>query len=335
MRVIIVVLFCILCEVISVPKQPPCATLQLKHGRVRYRTRNRFVKFMCNPGYILAGGKYSTCENGAWDGPPPKCVRPSCVKVQAPPNIIIYPSHRGGVLNFFYKPGFALRGDNITYCDGNNWDNRLPTCIVTTTLKAPTATVKQFISPGTIKRVFAGYYMYIESLSRNENDTARLISPIYDKINDSNVCFEFYYYMYGSTTGQLRLNPNTAFFWKIGNYGNVWIRSWHIIIEGVRGKSYYNDIAIDDVRIIPDCVDSVTTERDNLYSFDDDTILSCLNRYDTPPNPNVSPSINNPGTLTSSRGDTPTSTRMGAPTSRNESPAPRKRARKTPAKVKD
>ncbi|CAH2102738.1 unnamed protein product [Euphydryas editha] len=47
------------------------------------------------------------------------------------------------------------------------------------------------------------------------------------------------------------------------------------------------------------------------------------------------PSINNPGTPTSSRGNTPTSTRTGTLTSRNESPAPRKRARKTPAKVQD
>ncbi|KAH9643832.1 hypothetical protein HF086_016732 [Spodoptera exigua] len=45
--------------------------------------------------------------------------------------------------------------------------------------------------------------------------------------------------------------------------------------------------------------------------------------------------VSNPGTPTLSRGNTPTSSKTGTPTSRNESFAPRKRARKTPAKVQD
>lgn len=76
--------------------------------------------------------------------------------------------------------------------------------------------------------------MYIESSSRNENDTARLISPIYDRTT-AETCFEFYYHMYGNATGILRvylkkeseswdLDPGTAIFSKSGNHGDRWLR---------------------------------------------------------------------------------------------------------------
>lgn len=81
--------------------------------------------------------------------------------------------------------------------------------------------------------------MYIESSSRFENDTARLISPVYDK-TENETCFEFYYHMYGSWTGSLRvylkkandsweLDPKKAFFSKSGNQGDEWFRSFHAL----------------------------------------------------------------------------------------------------------
>jgi hypothetical protein len=39
--------------------------------------------------------------------------------------------------------------------------------------------------------------MYIESTSRLENDTARLMSPIYDASLVNDGCFSFYYHMFG------------------------------------------------------------------------------------------------------------------------------------------
>lgn len=80
--------------------------------------------------------------------------------------------------------------------------------------------------------------MYIESSSRNENDTARLISPVYTVQKNTSFCFEFYYHMYGSTVGSLRaylkkvseswnLTESAAFFVQSGNQGNQWIRGFH------------------------------------------------------------------------------------------------------------
>lgn len=78
--------------------------------------------------------------------------------------------------------------------------------------------------------------MYIESSSRTENDTARLISPIFEKTN-TETCLEFFYHMFGATTGSLRvylktvsdswkLDPNKTIFSKKGNQGDKWFRSY-------------------------------------------------------------------------------------------------------------
>ncbi|CAH1987170.1 unnamed protein product [Acanthoscelides obtectus] len=149
-----------------------------------------------------------------------------------------------------------------------------------------------------------GYYMYIESSSRNENDTARLISPVYDKV-DTEVCFEFYYHMFGATTGSLRayvkkisenwnLDPKKAFFSMSGNQGDRWYRAFHrlgiiddefqIIIEGVRGPGYISDIAIDDVKLIPNCTveenDAVATTTEGTTSITEmiQIVDTCDNR---------------------------------------------------------
>jgi hypothetical protein len=207
-------------------------------------------------------------------------------------------------LNFFCMSHFQLRGANITYCDGQRWDNPLPTCLPTNSTpplscdfegedlcgwnhdlnhdfewkRLNYATPSGAIGTGpshdhTKGAGKDGYYMYIESSARNINDTARLISPVYDAAPDP-VCFEFYYHMYGATTGSLRvylkkvtqswdLNPSSALFSRDGNQGNKWYRGlvvlgpvadeFQIVVEGVRGSSYVSDIAIDDVRIIRNC----------------------------------------------------------------------------------
>lgn len=89
--------------------------------------------------------------------------------------------------------------------------------------------------------VFPGYYMYIESSSRVENDTARLISPVYPASLSNSGCFSFYYHMYGRTTGQLNILVHPAsmelssiladddlrrkytLFKESGNQGNAWL----------------------------------------------------------------------------------------------------------------
>lgn len=233
---------------------------------MRVRQRGRFARFSCNNGYILAGEKYAACVRGEWELPLPKCVRPSCSKMRTPQNAYVHASHRGAVMHFSCKPEYVLRGATTTYCDGRRWDANPPVCQKGGTGPAYScdfetedvcgwehdvnhdfdwrrfrySTPSGHVGTGpsfdhTKGEGKDGYYMYIESSSRFENDTARLISPFYDK-TENNTCFEFYYHMYGATMGTLRVylkkadepwefDPKRAFFEKTGNQGDEWFRS--------------------------------------------------------------------------------------------------------------
>ncbi|CAG9769917.1 unnamed protein product [Ceutorhynchus assimilis] len=283
-----------------------CKTPTLKYGRIRSRQRGRVIKYLCNPGYQLAGEKTSFCINGTWDVNIPKCVRGSCAKAEtAPTNGIVIPTHNGAVLNFYCKQGYELNGPITVYCDGFRWDSHKPSCIPSDeqpslfcdfedenichwshdlnhdmdwqrdSYRTPTG-YSMPTGPSfdhTKGNGSGGYYMYIESSSRRINDTARLISPIFEATNSS-TCLEFWYHMYGRSTGTLKayikkvsdlwpLNPGSALFTKSGDQGNVWYRAFvdlgvltenfQIIMEGIRGNGYVSDTAIDDVNIIPNC----------------------------------------------------------------------------------
>lgn len=50
-----------------------------------------------------------------------------------------------------------------------------------------------------------GHYMIAESQNKFENASARLLSPIYPASNSVDACFKFYFHMYGSQVGRLRV----------------------------------------------------------------------------------------------------------------------------------
>ncbi|XP_049825124.1 MAM and LDL-receptor class A domain-containing protein 2-like isoform X2 [Aethina tumida] len=283
-----------------------CQKFNLANGLAIYRQRHRLAKFKCNSGYNLLGDKFVQCIGGQWQfDAVPICVKNSCKPFdKTPDKVLIFPTHNGAVMNFVCMSGYKLNGKSSMYCDGKQWQGPVPLCIPSDS-KPPTScdferedlcgwqhdlnhdfdwrrmnynTPSGTIGTGpsydhTLGKDQGGYYMYIESSSRNENDTARLISPVYEPTK-KDVCFEFWYHMYGATTGTLRVylkkakeDSNLKSSWVLfdmkGNQGNVWYKSRHfigpiddnyqIIIEGVRGASYVSDIAIDDVKIIEDC----------------------------------------------------------------------------------
>ncbi|CAH2243704.1 jg8764 [Pararge aegeria aegeria] len=316
----------------------PCLIPNLEHGRVRVR-RSTVIKFMCLQRYELVGNRYASCKDGQWDTPPPVCVRAGCTVPQIE-NGIVAASRNNAWVMYFCLPGFKLVGSSAIYCDGRRWNSTAPTCLNSTIQNSLSCdfedslcgwtqddlhdfdwkrlnhkTPSSFLSTGpsfdhTLGPRASGYYMYIESTSRLENDTARFVSPVYDKTLADNGCFSFFYHMYGRTCGGLRvyqkpdnlpLEPLVQFdaetkkeyilFEKWGNLGDVWYSSvstlrqfddnFQIIIEGIRGSSYTSDIAIDDVSILQggNCtaaINAASTPSPNPFMLD-----TCVNRCRT------------------------------------------------------
>ncbi|XP_060807560.1 MAM and LDL-receptor class A domain-containing protein 1 [Amyelois transitella] len=288
-----------------------CTSVTLKNGRVRWRQRHRLARFMCFQGYILVGSRYASCVNGEWDSRIPVCVRPGCPRPSIDHSLIME-RHHDAWLTIFCLPGYKRNGPSVMYCDGRRWNGTAPTCDVaaqtqTTQLSCDfedpdicgwkqdelhdfdwkrlnTRTPSSFLNTGpphdhTYGKNGSGYYMYIESTSRIENDTARLISPVFRQALTEDGCFSFYYHMFGRSIGGLRVyqKPDSLpiesmlkltegekqqylLFELWGNQGDTWYRDvsmlknqsedFQIVIEGLRGWSYTSDIAIDDVAIL-------------------------------------------------------------------------------------
>ncbi|TGZ46734.1 Uncharacterized protein DBV15_05495 [Temnothorax longispinosus] len=296
-----------------------CPVMRLNNGRIRIRGRGRIVRFNCLDGFTLVGNKYSTCVRGQWDTPAPVCVNTGCPSTPAPDHLIMAQKFNGAILMFFCEPGYSLIGSAEIYCDGRQWNGTIPYC---RNANASAPTKCDFESPDlcwwqqdpqhdfdwkrhnfetpslhigtgpthdhTLGAGNDGHYLYIEASGRLVNDTARIISPLYNSSLTESGCFSFWYHMYGATIGSLNIyfkqenSTSLLIFTKSGNQGNQWFHgisdlpkanaSFQIIVEGVRGASYVSDIAIDDVAILQgeECV--VKNESTSVTVGDDDQV---------------------------------------------------------------
>ena len=119
-----------------------------------------------------------------------------------------------------------------------------------------------------------GYYMYIEtSYPQYYGDRARIISPIQNYTTGK--CLYFWYHAYGRDVGllnvysELQTNQTVKqrnLLWTLtGNQGDTWYIArvpteysvdFKILFEGIVGKSYLGDVAIDDVFMSPESCQS-------------------------------------------------------------------------------
>ncbi|OXU26669.1 hypothetical protein TSAR_014496 [Trichomalopsis sarcophagae] len=303
MRCIAVLVFLVIALCAASPRSSPsdspqCPTPRLKNGRIRARGRGRIIRYSCYTDYELVGNKYSTCIRGSWDTPTPICVSTRCPAIPAPKHAVVGEKYHGAILMYFCEPGYVLVGNAEIYCDGRQWNGTTPYCR-DSNATAPTScdfekdglcwweqdpkhnfdwirhrfdTPSSHIGTGpthdhTLGAGNDGYYLYIEASGRLVNDTARILSPLYNASLTESGCFSFWYHMYGTTIGSLNvyLKPEVEetpkLMWtKSGNQGNQWLRglfelptlnsSFQIIMEGIRGSSYVSDIAIDDIAIL-------------------------------------------------------------------------------------
>ncbi|CAF1593620.1 unnamed protein product, partial [Adineta ricciae] len=135
-----------------------------------------------------------------------------------------------------------------------------------------TATSTSNTGPGFDHTTGSGYYLFIEaSYPRVPNDRARILSG-YQYPSSTPQCLTFWYHMFGADIGTLNVYVQTLptgsssvsskLIWsKSSTQGNVWRRAtqtlnnlnstgmygWRVAFEGVIGKGFLGDIALDDI----------------------------------------------------------------------------------------
>ncbi|XP_072014819.1 MAM and LDL-receptor class A domain-containing protein 2-like [Amphiura filiformis] len=127
-----------------------------------------------------------------------------------------------------------------------------------------------------------GYYMYTEASSpRVFNERARLSSPVITPT--SNQCFTFWYHMWGTDMGDLSVyvlsDPGGAAEytirwslsgqqslsgtdWNSAQIGLAEAQPFQIFIEGIIGRSYLSDFALDDTRLEEFYCETLPVEAD-------------------------------------------------------------------------
>ncbi|KAL9986065.1 hypothetical protein ACROYT_G000134 [Oculina patagonica] len=102
----------------------------------------------------------------------------------------------------------------------------------------------------------SGNFMFIEaSYPRKAGENAKLVVTVPNNGNQS--CLSFYYHMYGASAGNLNVySGNTKVVEVSGNQENNWLPmqtnvylNGVVTFEGITGRSYTSDIAIDSVQI--------------------------------------------------------------------------------------
>ncbi len=124
----------------------------------------------------------------------------------------------------------------------------------------------------------AGKYVYVNSDSAYGSTAVNLLSPCVDISSLSSPSLGFWYHMYGYSMGSLYVDVLYNGVWKTnlvtlsGDYGDDWffqkvdLTSYPGIIKvrfrGETGSSYYSDMALDDITVLP----SLSVGIDSLYA---------------------------------------------------------------------
>lgn len=114
-----------------------------------------------------------------------------------------------------------------------------------------------------------GHYIYIETSRPSRlGDKARIKSPVFEPTS-SGCQMRFFYHMHGIDVNTLNVysesyekGPMILLWTRNGSQPDQWIRAavdlsstsrFKVVIEGIVGKSFHGDIAIDDVSFTPSC----------------------------------------------------------------------------------
>ncbi|RWR98357.1 P-selectin-like protein, partial [Dinothrombium tinctorium] len=97
-------------------------------------SHGNICSFSCNTCYTLVGLQVLKCENGIWNGTPPKCFLISCSKLSPPLNSEMNgqcePGICGRECQFSCNNGFRISGSASLQClPSSQWSSSPPSCI--------------------------------------------------------------------------------------------------------------------------------------------------------------------------------------------------------------
>uniref|UniRef100_A0A8C5VYQ1 MAM and LDL-receptor class A domain-containing protein 1 n=1 Tax=Microcebus murinus TaxID=30608 RepID=A0A8C5VYQ1_MICMU len=150
-----------------------------------------------------------------------------------------------------------------------NWEQDTEDDFDWTRNQGPTSTLNTGPMKDNTLGTAKGHYLYIESSEPQVfEDSAALLSPIFNTTDAKGCTFRFYYHMFGKHIYRLAIyqriwsDTRGQLLWQIfGNQGNRWIRKhlnissrqpFQILVEASVGDGFTGDIAIDDLSFM-DC----------------------------------------------------------------------------------
>ncbi|CAC5384131.1 unnamed protein product [Mytilus coruscus] len=136
-----------------------------------------------------------------------------------------------------------------------------------------------------------GHYIYLEATDVQKGATSRLISNTIYPGDD--VCFTFWYHMYGDNMGTLNVytksrNITTRHWSQSGNQGNLWnfanfdiasSEPYTIIFEGICGDNFESDIALDDIIILQRSCSGLIDYTQACHATDESISLASCSKY--------------------------------------------------------
>ncbi|KAI5700997.1 hypothetical protein M8J75_005103 [Diaphorina citri] len=321
--IVIGVLAQLSCLVSSLPKA--CPKFDVLYGRTRSRSRGRAMRITCNRGYNLIGERTLLCNKGKWDSEIPVCAKPGCPLPESRiPNGKVSSRYNHQIIRTVCEDGFEMQGSPIIFCNGIVWNDTLPVCLGKPGVKACDFEGKdQFCGWHQTRNMLTwqmgydpleawvawgpdfdhtygvggfGHYIHMKGPTEATRylTFGQLKSPTYRKPDNPDVCFQFWFHVYGEEAGDLKILVNREEVWKRQQINRkLWQRgslhfvansTYQITIEASVPSALVT-VALDDLEVIENCTKTDYAVLGTASSCegrcgDDGTLDDCSCDYD-------------------------------------------------------
>ena len=171
------------------------------NGKITYLNSKASAMLFCEPNFETVGSSYAHCNGSHWDRGIGTCRETD----NTPPMSCDFESEKDSKC-FCWKFSYnfvLVEGENICgwmHDIDHDFDFERRSGYNNKTISMVTGPHADHTSG----IPFQGHYMVINTNTEVSPKRARLISPLY-KVNATTMCFKFYYFMYGSAIGTLRV----------------------------------------------------------------------------------------------------------------------------------